>query len=212
MSDRTIIAVNGIKTDPAAVGWTDRLVAWVNGHPDPANDSGDSADKYEYHAWALTRRFTQGKHTRQFAETLNMYRHRPLVVAAHSNGADLVCRAFNEGLIPGVTITDLHLISPACDADFTRNGLNKALRSGQVGKVKIWIAARDGALKAAAVSKFLFGWMGLGYGTLGRDGPLKVEKNVRDKVSGHMEPTFGHSDWFIESEMVNTFKRITGYG
>lgn len=198
---RLYVFVNGVLSDPAAIDWTDRAVAWVHGH------TLDHADKYEYWTWALTRRLTQGKHAQALAQLVNLHSEpNDLVLVGHSNGCDLLLRA-----LPWIRerVHVLHLLSAAAEPDFDTNGLNDLLRRNRVQWVVVWRAGQDQALRLAWWSRLLT--LGLaGYGGLGIDGPRNVARELAYAVLPLDEPCYGHSDWFAEGPAFErTMERIT---
>lgn len=196
------ILVNGILTNPGdARAWTDRAVTWLhNFAPEPVQ-----AEKFEYFASALTRRFHQQRHAEELAALIRQYAGRKINLVGHSNGCDLILRAL---AITSTEIAAVHLVAAACDEDFDRNGLNEDLACGQVARVHVYTSPDDGVLKwAARPSRLLFGWLGLGYGLLGLVGPKFALQT--GKVTRHDRPGFGHSSWFTDENFSATFNLIT---
>lgn len=200
---RVIILGNGILNFPgSAHGWTDRGVTWIHRNTD------HRAEKFEYFAGPLSRRIWQQGHADDMAALIRQYRGWEIVVAVHSNGADLLCRALRN--LPDMTIHEAHLISPACEADFRANGLNEALESGRVGTAVVYVAGRDKAMWLARASRAVFGFLGLGYGDLGRVGAVGVSDAAKKHLGRVDEPEFGHCDWFEPDEFDFTMRRIVG--
>lgn len=188
MNSTAHIVIPGIHHDPSSPdGWTDRAVEWTHDHwPDCAGE------KAEYFASFLFRRLGQDKRAASLASLLSKRANRRVVLTAHSNGADIICRAFKMGGRADV----LNLVAPACERDFWKNGLNAALAAGRVRKVNVWISGKDAPMKLAKASKRLLGWVGLGYGTLGIDGPARDEAPGRVMV--HRKPDWGHGSYWAE--------------
>jgi len=115
------------------------------------------------------------------------------VPVVHSNGGDVLLRALARTEFP---FAECHFFSAACESSFDKNGLNAWLAGGRVGRVVCYTAGRDRAMQLAKWSTRLFGWMGLGYGTLGLTGPRHVAPAVADRVVEVVEPEYGHSDWW----------------
>lgn len=198
------IFVNGIMNNPgSAEGWTDRAVTWVHTH------TPDRAEKFEYFCTPMFRRFGQRERADNLAKLLRSYYGQPLTLVGHSNGCDLICRALQLGM---TTVARVLLFSGACDANFEANGLNEALSRGEVQLVECFRAGKDNAMKFAKVSLTCLSWCGLGYGTLGLTGPLKVDTLVLSPlvVRETVEPGFGHSTWFEAGNFAHTMKRVTG--
>jgi pimeloyl-ACP methyl ester carboxylesterase len=199
---KQFVFANGILNCPGSSrGWTDLAVQWVNARTE------HRADRFEYFSPILCRRLFLNRWTRDFAEVLSAYAGQELVLVGHSNGCELICRALR---ISGVTVSHLHLISGACAADCYTNGLNAALRSGRVGEVTAYVAEKDLPMKIARVSQNLIGWLGLGYGTLGLNGPTKIDPAVQERVTVVREPNFGHSTWFEPQHFDDLMMTVTG--
>lgn len=199
------IFVNGILSDPGAHdGWTDRAVSWVH------RNTVHQAEKFEYHSRALTRRLRQQLHANALRALLRGYSDRIIHLAGHSNGSDIILRAL-DGLF--MRVATVHLISGACEASFTKNKLNGALLDARIGQVYVYVAGSDRAMRWARLSQRLFGWLGLGYGTLGLAGPLEVDPALQDMVRRGVvtiwEREFGHSTWFDKDHFETTMRRIT---
>ncbi|HYF33994.1 MAG TPA: hypothetical protein VD994_01785 [Prosthecobacter sp.] len=188
--------VNGILTVPGdADNWTGKAVTWTHLH------TPFRAEKIEYLSGAtLGRLLGQRRRAERLAHTLRFYVARGwrIVLAGHSNGCDVILDALHAMGWP--RIAELHLISAACEADFSRNGLNAAALAGRVGGVTVYVAERDWALKLAATATGRL----LGYGTLGKTGPVNAEAAVEI-----VRRDFGHGGWFSESELPATLNRIT---
>lgn len=204
---RTIyIAVNGIKSNPSAAdGWTDRFCTWIN-----LNTSGAS-EKFEYHCYALTRRIFQNRRAKNLAMLLAEY-HSGIVAVGHSNGCELLCQAIQK--TSDVTIQTLHLISPACDADFRKNGLNDALADGKVQRIIVHVAEADKAMRFANLTGKLLRVVGLGYGTMGLDGPKHMDTKAIFDAGGVSRVTvlrysaFGHSTIFEPKNFESLMRKI----
>lgn len=202
MSAHVFIFVNGILANPGAHDdWTDRAVSWMH------RNTVHQAEKFEYRALVLTRRFTQGKNADALRKLINAYCSdgRLIHLIGHSNGCDIITRAIQDSFC---RVASASLISGACDASFEKNGLNVALRSGRLAGVVVYVAGRDRAMKLANITRRLVSWMGLGYGTLGLSGPSDVAPGFEGKVETTVEPEFGHSTWFDGSKFDATMRRI----
>lgn len=191
---RIFVFVNGILTRSGAHdGWTDRAVTWTNSR------TAHKAEKWEYTTGALLRRLRQQDRAEKIATMLAYYQRAGFHVSlvGHSNGCDIIARVLAlRGQEPWYfldTVRSAHLFSPAADgSDFAR-----ALDEADLGRLHIYGSANDKALQFGAWSRRLFGWAGLGYGSLGLEScPLLGRKNVftcrRDE--------FGHSTWFDKGE------------
>ncbi len=200
-TEPVFIVVNGILTNPGeAREWTDRAVTWLHSMA----DENVQAEKFEYFASALTRRFRQQRHAEDLAALIRHYTGRQIHLVGHSNGCDLILRALAT---TSTEIASVHLVAGACDEDFDRNGLNEDITCGQVRHVHVYTSPDDGVLKwAARPSRLLFGWLGLGYGLLGLVGPKFV--TLSERVWRYDRPGFGHSTWFTDDNFAATFNRI----
>jgi len=127
-------------------------------------------------------------------------------LVAHSNGADVVLKALK--LLHWPKIHSLHLISPACKADFYKNGINKMLKQNTLNFVVVYIGRKDLPLWLVSHSH-IARWMG--YGALGKLGPQNVDPEVAASVM-KVEKDFGHSGWFVEEtgEFDSLMAHITG--
>lgn len=192
------ILVNGILSSPGSHSrWTDRGVTWIH------QNTPHKAEKFEYWSGPLTRRLRMGKHVRALAELIQTYSGERIVLAGHSNGAEIICLALRGSLSD---VSDIHLLSPACESDFEKNGLNAAMISSKVENVFVYTGGQDTALKWAMISKKLLSWLGLGYGTLGLTGPVNAA--YASRVKWIDEPNFGHCSWFSSNNFEYTMKRI----
>ena len=182
--------VNGIRTDPEDVrGWQFRAARWIE------TTRVGRAGTYAYHTYAVTRWLEQETHVRRCYECLAEYvGNHNIVFVGHSNAGDLFLRLLRE--YPTLPFRAAHLIAPAADPDFERNGLNRALRRGQVDRVVVYGSEDDRALKLAGFSRRVLGWAGLGYGDLGRVGARNVGPDVEHLYKPDFRPGYDHSDWF----------------
>lgn len=224
MSPSLFIFVNGILNKPGAHnGWTDRAVSWIHQHTE------HQAEKFEYLSGAFTRRFTQKAHAIALQSIINSYRDeetqffgkapraRTIHLVGHSNGCDIILRALTpSGGAPMLArIESVHLIAGACEADFEKNGLNDLLMDGRIQRVVIYVGGRDQAMRAARVSQWLVGWLGLGFGTMGLSGPknvdriLTIDTPIPEEVAVVREPQFGHSTFFDKAHFDTTMRKLT---
>jgi len=206
LSKRVYIFVNGILNDPgSADGWTDRAVTWTNIHSDACGE------KYEYACGALTRRLFQQRRAEKLAKMIDYYAHAfgrwDVVMVGHSNGCDVILRTLQ---LTNAPIAELHLVAAACEADFELNGLGNRIRSGQIRQVYVYMGGRDTALQWAQISGRLLRPFGLGYGSLGRTGPVNRPELFSSAVETIVEPEFGHSSWFEKANLENTMDEIVG--
>jgi len=202
---RFYLYLNGILTRPEdRHSWTDRAVTWTESH------YGHLADRYEYFSDALTRRLFQAARVRDCSTRLQQYSGVERIVVGHSNGADIACRLLqleDDPTTPHLQLTSLHLLAPAAEADFEKNGLNHALLTGRLGHVHLYCSRTDTALRLAQASQLL-GFLGLGYGSLGRTGPRNVDPRIADRITLTWRDDFGHSTWFTPAEFARTMSSI----
>lgn len=201
MSNTIYIFVNGILTNPEDVeSWTDRAEHWIDVNTEA------KATKMEYRAGVITRRFYQSERVRNLQIICKRYVGQKIILVAHSNGGDIVQRLVNKGM---PKISEIHLIASASEADFKKNGFNRALRHGNLEKITVYVSPVDNELKKAKWSTKLFGWMGLGYGYLGLVGPKNVEDSIKDKVKV-ISDLLDHSQWFSKKNFDRTMQTIIG--
>lgn len=186
------IFVCGIMNFPGeSDNWTGRAVTWTHASDKVANPCA-KAEKIEYFCGPVDRVLGQTERAAKLVKTLSFYRGWNITLVGHSNGAAVILDALAAAGWP--IIKALHLISAACESDFTKNGLNAALLDSQVGTVTVYVGGKDMALRLA------HSWAGrlLGYGTLGLAGPEYVDGGLKGRVDTRLEPAYGHSDWFTE--------------
>lgn len=119
-----------------------------------------------------------------------------VIPIGHSNGNDVILDAFRDGGFQ--RLEEIHMISPACEADFDKNGLNFALKNNRLGHVFIYIAEKDFWCWAAGT---LFGrWLGrYGKQILGHVGPQNIDKSIpswEKRVTVVRRKKHKHSSWF----------------
>lgn len=196
MTKRVFILVNGILTNPGATdGWTDRGVTWLNLHTE------GKAEKFEYACGALTRRLRQQQRAEAIARMCAFYQDDDyyITLIGHSNGCDLISRVLK--LIRHTPDTNVHLFAPAADADVFERAADQWLQ-----RVCLYVSANDQALKWGGYTRKLFGWAGLGYGSLGREVPASFEQNQRCAVTRRDD--YGHSTWFERGENFESTMRL----
>lgn len=188
MKKKVFIFVSGILTNPGdAHGWTDRAATWIQ------TNTGDFSEKFEYFSFALTRRIHQAARVRNVVQLINRYCHfTEVVLVGHSNGCDIILRALKHRAL---AVREVHLFAAAAEADCRKNFLNHATRENKKLEAFLYVSQGDQVLGIAArISHILFGWLGLGYGTLGCDGPNHVFHPQRTHVIRRDE--MDHCDWF----------------
>jgi hypothetical protein len=201
------IFINGINSLPSDQrGWTDRAVAWVLSQTDCL------ADAFEWFGGPLGAQLLAPLRTWQLLERLRTHSENhpasPIILVGHSFGCELICRVLRRPTCPQVA--DVWLIAAACDNDFRKNGLNRAISTCVVQRVFCLQARQDGALALARVTskacRFLR-WLGLDYGWLGLTGPYHVD--VPSAVTTIRKPDrIGHSSWLTPDNLPATMQQI----
>lgn len=196
-----VLFINGILTRPGdQFGWTDRAERWVGDNTDHEYD----ALEY-FHTPLFGRIFNEGKVYREALALLAGYyasaryagkEFRPHIVA-HSHGCEITRKLI---LNSGFNFRAVHLFAAAISSDFDK-GLNKALDSGKVGEVCLYVSKADSVLKYLPPLS-----LGL-YGRLGYEGPKKVAKSVVERV--HVTTrNMGHSEWFAPANFRTLMEEV----
>lgn len=168
--------------------WNGKAVTWTHIH------TPHRAEKIEYFVGPVGRVLGQKRRSYKLARTMNFYKDWEIVLVGHSNGCDVILDSLNN-YPNSYNIKALHLIAPACEADFEKNGLNNF----NIDKVNVYIGTKDSALKIAS------SWIGrlLGYGILGKIGPINAKKLV--EVT---KKEFDHNDWFKKENFDQTMNNL----
>lgn len=195
---QSFLFINGILNTPEDVNaWTDNAETWIE------RETRYTAEKFEYRSGVFTRRLFQAARVDKVMQIAKRIDSQNLVLVGHSNGADIIERVVRKNKLQ---IKELHLIAAASEHNFEKNGYNKALATGAVGKIFVYCSAHDKALMKAKISSF-FQFMGLGYGYLGLVGPSRVSEENKDKVVTIWKK-FDHGQWFSKANFENTMKKI----
>ncbi len=154
----------------------------------------------------LTRRWR----AMQFAKLIKSYKGWNIHIIAHSEGTATVLSALRHLDWPDVET--LHLLNGAADANFERNGLNSALCHNRIGKVFVYIADKDVAMKIedTAIGLLMFGisWNDL---PLGLSGAKNVAQGLWDcRVIQKHWKNYGHSTCFEPKRFDSTMLQIIG--
>jgi pimeloyl-ACP methyl ester carboxylesterase len=206
---RVFLFINGILTRPGdAEGWTDRAVTWTHLHTEARGE------KFEYAAGVLLRMLHQQARAEKFARMIAWYLNAKetweVNLVGHSNGCDIILRALRV-LSYGAEINAIHLIAPACEGDFERNGLNGLLSAGLVQRVEVYMGEQDSAMEWARLSKFS-PFPFLRFGDLGRTGPIKtwMSRESLARVRTYSDPFYEHSTWFERgARFEETMRMVT---
>lgn len=203
---RIMLLVEGINNDPQSWNdWPNRVAPMVN------ERSGESADwKAQgllYGTDALTVGVSEAERVQTFADMLKSYAGAEIHAWAHSNGTRVVASALP--LAPQVKIKTLHLLCGALDADFESNGLNAALRSGQVEHIYAYIATEDSAMRVenTVPGDLLFG-IPLGHKPLGLAGPTNVDPNFIARVHVIDWTGYDHSTCWDDAHFDGTVDQV----
>lgn len=198
---RTVyLFVNGIATWPGDyTNWNKRAVTFTH------TETEHRAEAFEYFCTPLTRPFREDQRAKHFARSISDYAGKGwnIVCVGHSNGAAVILDGLKKLGWP--RIEALHLVCGACEADFNKNGLNAALGAGWIGRVCVYVAKQDVALRLAhSIPGKL-----LGYGTLGLHGPVNLAHDVEQLVGEIEWLHYGHSDcwdvWNFRKTMNHFF-------
>jgi hypothetical protein len=192
--------------------WPNQAIVWIHRHQRPA-----AAQTLIYFTTALIARFTRKARAQSFLDLIRQYPEHEgwrVVIVAHSEGTATVLDALRLGNWP--RIEALHLVSGACDADFNRNGLNEALNRSCIGRVFIYVAEQDWAMKVedTLAGKWLFGIrtkdqpLGLGGARNVASGFENQILASSDKVVTLRKRYYGHSTWFEPHNMDETMRRF----
>ena len=199
-AERTIyLFVNGIATWPGNfTNWNKRAVTFTH------TRTPHKAEAFEYFCTPLTRPFREDERAKHFARAVREYSRRGwrIICVGHSNGCDVILDGLKRADWPHVEA--VHLVCGACEADFSKNGLNYALHFGHIQTVYVYNAQKDWALPLAHT---LPGKI-LGYGTLGLDGALHIADGVKDQVGQLWWKNYGHSTCWLPDYFNATMKHF----
>lgn len=190
MNRTAYIFVPGVLNYPgSSTNWTDRAVTWMN-----VTRPNSCAEKFEYMALPLSRRIWANRRAEQLAALMERYpiESFSLVVAAHSNGCDLVRRALAISARPANFV---HFFSPAVAADPRRHRLVRLVRDGRIGFLRIWLAGRDRVLGP--------GFLG-GVAVDAVRGQFAEEHHTEVRA----EATYGHGTWWKNGHFEGSMRRI----
>lgn len=211
MSRTVFICVNGILTDPGdAYGWTDRAEEWIN-----AQGCEVRADSFEYFSGALTRRLHQAKRVAIVLDKVRFWQWHGFAIrlVGHSNGADIICRLLSVALERAITIDAAYLIAAAADRELSRYHIPLYAAAHPDFRLHCLCSANDRALQLARRTQWLR-VLGLGYGTLGLEGPaidgVSFSGGKGDWLRCKWENSFDHSTWFDPAHFEDTMRLITG--
>lgn len=193
------VITNGIMTRPGQIdGFTNKIVTGIN---TMFPDDPVKAENPDYWAGPLTRRFRQQRRAKKIVKMISYYVDKgfEIVYGGHSNGCDMGLRVIR---LLDVPVKEVHFFAPACEPDLEKSGMAEWLRTGKVGKLKLYISGKDKAMRFARIRIF-----GLGYGNLGGQDPEDLRKLIGPENVIY-EPKYGHGTWFDDDKLNETIKRI----
>lgn len=210
MNGEIVFFVRGIAGNP------DDFLEWEQRAADHCIKTyGVPARAISYHTdfWSvwMKRRYR----AQRFAKVLRGYSvlDYRITIVAHSEGTVVALDAMRLAGWPRVE--QVHLVCGACDSDFERNGLNRALRAGQVGRVTCYTAGRDWAMRFEnlILGRLFFGISARTW-PLGLVGPRNVSSfllpcrvtEVADAPWRH----YGHSECFERDNFERTMRQVLG--
>lgn len=198
------ICVNGIQCYPGdPTLWNKRACSWVH------LNTPFRAQCDEYFTTALTVWIHQKARAETLATLIRQFKGWRIIIIAHSNGAWVAVNALN--LIHWeIPIAELHLVSGACDGNFTRNGLSYGLKTGNLGFCGVYIAGNDMAMRIeeTLAGRCLFGIyhgdkpLGLG----GATGVWSGVVNDSNRFRTMTQPGYGHSDWWLPQNFERSMR------
>ena len=198
MKPTVYININGILTWPgSAKNWNGRAVTWI--HVNTPHKSED----FEYIIGPLSRRIGQQKRARHLAKMIIFYIDKgwDVVLLCHSNGCNIGERTLK--LIGDRRIKEIHFLAPATSGETVL----ECLKTGQVGKLKIYAGGKDCAMKWAKISQ-IFRFIGLGCGNLGGKSKEELIELVGAKNVIYCAD-FKHSTWWNKDIFEATMEAIT---
>ena len=199
---RTYLCINGIRQDPSKELWTDKAASFFDAYP----EESVRGDKYEYKV-GLIKSWSKRKHIDGLKSRIaTLSRSTAVYPIAHSHGCELVICAIKE---TDVFVPELHLFAPAIPRSFERNHLNDL--SEKIGHLFLYGSRNDKALIVGGVSRFLFGWAGLGYGDLGRTGPEEVSvawTKPPMRLTTVWKNEYDHGTWFDGENLEKSMSQI----
>ena len=199
MREKVFCFIPGILNNPADEhAFTDEGVRWVKKY------TPYQAIKCEYFSGVIFRRLWQAARVRKLHADLLPWVKRGAAISlvGHSNGCDIIARHLKQFWI---ALDEVHLVAGACERDCELNGINRAMECGRLERASVYCSERDGALKLARNTGAVLKFFGLGYGTLGLEGPEHVEFPERVRIINRPR---GHREWFGREHFDETMRLI----
>lgn len=204
LMNRTVyIFIPGILTEVGdMLGWAKDACRYIQVY------TPHCCDRFDYFTLPLiSRRLFQSKRVKCVVEMIRQWNEFRIVLVGHSNGCDIICRILKQYPI---RIHQVHLIAGATDCSCNANGINEALRNGNLGSAHVYCSLNDDILRDLA--KGWTGWLkpiGLGYGWIGYGGPTDIDNEVRDKIHVIRNDLQNHVSW-MSNEFMENMERIVG--
>lgn len=199
MRGRVYILLPGVHTNPADWrNWAPRMATEISVRTDA------KSDEFRYFTTAITRGAQMETRVGYISRLCERYwaAHWSPVLVAHSNGCEIARRAILA--MPSI-MEAVHFIAPPISPDMECNGLNGALMSGKLGHLYLYLSRAD--VSVGFLARHLGGIFG--YGTLGADGPARVDSRVRHAVTEIRRDALAHTGWFAPEHWESTFCAIT---
>lgn len=182
--------------------WPNQAVAWIHKH------TPHRAQTLTYFTGPILAGITRTARAKQFAKLIKAYAGWRIVMVAHSEGTATALRALRLAEWP--EIAELHLLCGAADSDCEANGLNNALYGGSIGRVFVYVAGRDLAMKIedTYLGSLCFGLQTAGQ-PLGLAGPTNIFPPIDNRITHRGWPHYGHSTCWEPEHFGVTMRLIT---
>jgi hypothetical protein len=130
-------------------------------------------------------------------------------MVCHSEGTATALRALDIAGWPA--IDEMHLLCGACDSNFIKNGLHRAILENRIRKVFVYFADRDAAMK---LEDTYLGSLCFGLQTAGT--PLGLKGPVNNFYwNGYVQvnhwPHYGHSTCWDSKHFEKTMQQIVNH-
>jgi pimeloyl-ACP methyl ester carboxylesterase len=211
-NDRYFFFINGINLKKNAYfDWHLNAARWVQSDQCPERWQ---AEPFSYQVSALDRWLHQQSIINSFAQVLGDHvedkSNDRVTLCGHSNGCAVICGVLRQN--PTIKVDELHLIAAAAQNDFVKNGLGRALSTGQVNQVFLHCSHADSALAWAKRTRWL-GWFNSGweYGWMGLDGPVNTP-TIYDGKCTIWYPGYDHSSYFEPLNFDHVMHRVINHG
>lgn len=184
--------------------WPNQACAWIN------QNTPHKSQTLTYFIGPILAGLTRRWRARNFAKLIQQYRGSDWkkIIIAHSEGTATVLLALKLAGWPA--IEELHLVCGAADADFNANGLNMALASGKIGRVHVYVAGQDAAMRLedTYAGSLCFG-LQTGGQPLGLKGPENASPTAWARTRVHHWHAYGHSTCWRPRKFNETMEQLT---